>query len=382
MQTRLGSLTLPPSYDEMLKFNLHEFLRVIQVYGQLLIYEQAVRCPCYNEDSGQPDFRCPVCGSHSKDSLKGWIYQIPRYVKVDERSNEDGCVAPFTNEFTIPVRHDQIRKVFSATNCKTGEIYKITGFSGKLITIDGSKPLTPFDVTQVSYEYDAQQIITNELITINPEINKQWTINTTHGTIRKVNRVENITRGEIYTVRSFGYNSIVIEGENIPSIDDEIRADYEYIPPITGLVTGVNVNIRLLPIGELRMGDAMLSVHPSIKLGFMDRITLLSQEEKESEILTREKKDRLRYKEIINILNVLSLGKDGATETFYEEGVDFLLKGSEINWIGKAPLPQRQYSVTYNFKPVYRIYTTLPTVRTPANEMMPRRAILRRDDTW
>ena len=128
---------LPKSYSDLLKLDLKSFLSVLSTYGQDIVYEQAVRCPCWNKDSGQPNFRCPVCSKYSQDSMRGWIWRIPRIMKVVEYSNQDNCIPSFTGEFVIPVRNENITQVFYAVNKTTEEIYTVTGFGNSQIQISG-----------------------------------------------------------------------------------------------------------------------------------------------------------------------------------------------------------------------------------------------------
>ena len=191
-----------------------------------------------------------------------------------------------------------------------------------------------------------------------------------------------ITKNEIYTVSNFGHKYIAISGINKPEKTDNIEVDYKYISPLTALVVSVDPSIRETAVGEVRLGDVLITIDPAIRVGKMDRFTLTKQEEKESEILTRGQKDVLRYTEIFQISEVISLGDDGATLTRYEEGTDFVLSGREIIWLdnGNQPIDGRQYTVTYWFRPLYRVFNEFPLVRTPGNILM--RIIARRDDVW
>jgi hypothetical protein len=375
MAKRLG---LPASMEKSQALNLSLFLRLISNFGQEVIHERASRCPCRNPGSHNPDFRCPVCTEFANDNEKGWIWKIKRYETVVERSC-DLCLPIAEFENSIPTTRSQITKVFYAKNITTGEFYTVDEFIGNQVMISGNKLPTKFENTEVKYTYDKQ---IRE--TVYPVLQSDWQIKVAKGSITEIHRIENITKDEIYTVENFTHDTIAIDGLNKPEATDTIEVDYEYIPPLTGLITGVSPDLRMTAIGEVRLGDATFTVDPLVKIGYYDRVTLLNQDEKESEILTRGKKDTLRYPEIVEIVEIFSLGNDETELTYYTEGLDFSLSGKEIVWLegGNSPLDNRQYTVTYFFRPVYRVYVSLPLVRTPSNDAMPRRVMLRRDDIW
>jgi len=373
------AIKMPRSMSDSQKLNLDTFRRLINSYGQEIIFETASRCPCYNLDSGQPNFRCPVCVKYGSDS-KGWLYKIQRFYIITERSNDDGCLPKFNGEPFIYVRNDNIINVSYAKNLTTGEEYNIVGVSGNKIEISGIKNPKLLDITEVKYEFDSQQQTIGEPAIIDGS----WVVKVSSGTIIDVLKVENVTQSEVYTVKDFGNDYIVIEGENRPLITDTILIDYNFISPITGLITGVEPNLQMTAVGEVLLGSAMLTLEPVYKIGYQDRLTLLKQEEKFSEILVKNENDRLLYREIIQIIEVISLGEDGETVVEHIEGTDFVLQGQDIYWLGggNIPIQGRQYTVTYYHRPYYRVYLSLPLTRTPSNEMMPRRAVIRRDDVW
>ena len=374
---------LPISYDEILQLDLRGFNELIRRWGQEIIYEQASRCPCYNPDSGQPDFRCPVCGERGydkKQKAKGWLWHTPRFITVIERSNDDDCLPPFNGSPFIPVRNAQITKVYYAKNLTTGETYTVDGVVDGKIAVSGATLPKLTHITEAKYQYDAEIAVS----AATAAADGHWMVRITQGTIQNVTRVENKTQDEIYAVEYWGHDYIVLSGKNMPASDDEIEVDYSYISPLTGLLTNVSPELRLTAVGEVRLGDAMLSVSPEIRISYMDRLTFLRQEEKESEILVRgEEPEKLRYNEIIDIVEVFSLDRDEENRVDYSEGEDFVLKGREIVWMeNKGPIDGRQYTVTYFFKPTYKVYLAMPLVRTPSNEPMPRRAMTRRSDEW
>jgi hypothetical protein len=63
----------------------------------------------------------------------------------------------------------------------------------------------------------------------------------------------------------------------------------------------------------------------------------------------------------------------------YREGVDFILVGTNrIHWIGeKRPEIGAVMSISYQYRPTYRVAKNIPQLRTSEDQHIPRKVILK-----
>jgi len=180
---------------------------------------------------------------------------------------------------------------------------------------------------------------------------------------------------------------------------------YQAPSDVKALVTSVTLNKEYADMaGVFDVGDAVMTVpkripvrtltgaltsnftdNPMFDIGVNDRITLLDDEFKTSEILIKGESighrspDTLLNDQITRIKGVSYFDRLTGLETKYKVTTDYVLNGNTIEWIagGSAPTDGAQYSVTYAHRPVYTVIATLPKPRHQDGQDFPRYVALR-----
>lgn len=155
-------------------------------------------------------------------------------------------------------------------------------------------------------------------------------------------------------------------------------------------------------IGEYRMGDAIATI-PYRKrvmidglpayvenqlywIGDWDKITLMNTEFRSDEVLVRGERvfgrepDTLRNPDVTKIVSVVKTDPITGKITVYEPETDFILEGSQLQWIANSPIEGEKYSVQYYHRPVYVVYTQLPQHRDQDGQHFPKKVVLRYKD--
>jgi hypothetical protein len=170
------------------------------------------------------------------------------------------------------------------------------------------------------------------------------------------------------------------------------------------LVTSITSDKEYQDSGAFQAGDAIMTVprrypvklsngnidntlftaNPMFDIGMYDLVTLLDDEYKTSEVLTKgvERRgvaaDTLLNATITRIKQVRKVVSTTGVVTTYLQGTDFLLNGNVIQWIGtNKPNVGENYSVVYFHRPIYRVFTTLPKPRHQDGQDLPRYVALR-----
>ena len=120
-------------------------------------------------------------------------------------------------------------------------------------------------------------------------------------------------------------------------------------------------------------------------VGMYDLITLTDDEYKTSEVLSkgtslgRLPADTLVNHEVTAVLKVRKWDKFTGERTDYIEGTHYKVDDNRIIWLGTAHEPSEgeQYSVTYEHRPTFIIFTNLPTPRYQDKQDLPRRVVIR-----
>ena len=125
------------------------------------------------------------------------------------------------------------------------------------------------------------------------------------------------------------------------------------------------------------------TVNPMYEIGMYDKVTILDDEHKTSEILVRGEQshtkapDTLLNSDITKIKAIRTFNMSTGESTAYEEDTDFTLNGNEIVWVGASPAEGTQYSVLYMHRPTFTVLTALPKPRHQDGQDFPRYAVLR-----
>ena len=186
---------------------------------------------------------------------------------------------------------------------------------------------------------------------------------------------------------------------------------YVYEDPITEIAVVMSVTHNKeyeAMAGVFEVGDAVMSVGYRIPyvdpgtgvmdttmkkatlsklyyVGVNDRITLMDDTYKTSEILTKgvamyaRQADTLLNKYVTEVRKVRKYDPITGAKTDYEAGVHYNVVDNRIEWLGTSEEPNdgEQYSVVYSHRPTFTIFTNLPTPRYQDKQQMPRRVALR-----
>lgn len=182
---------------------------------------------------------------------------------------------------------------------------------------------------------------------------------------------------------------------------------YVYQPPIESkaLVTSITLNKNFEAMaGVFEVGDAVMTVakripqrlpnglmngkfdeNPLFNVNMHDRITLLDDEFRSSEVLVKDTPMDMRAADTLlnsNVTRVRSIQKYDPVSggaTLYTPGVDYNMVDNLVSWIsgGSSPVPGEQYSVAYYHRPTYVVMTPLPKPRHQDGQDFPRYVALR-----
>lgn len=116
-------------------------------------WQKAVRCPCYSDDTGNPDPNDPVCGG------TGYIYQEDLSVEIfDEQLDViQAGQTSFTLKCSLTSLPDSARTVLKVTrvqNITTGEMATIGAITGTQVAVTWvNAPNPQTDIVQADYVY-------------------------------------------------------------------------------------------------------------------------------------------------------------------------------------------------------------------------------------
>jgi len=120
-------------------------------------------------------------------------------------------------------------------------------------------------------------------------------------------------------------------------------------------------------------------------IGMYDRILLLDDEFKSSEVLVKgtainaRTPDTLLNSAVTSIRSIRKYNQTTGVGTTYQPTIDYTLTGSTITWTsnGAKPATGQQYSVVYYHRPMYVVTATLPKPRHQDGQDFPRYVALR-----
>lgn len=156
--------------------------------------------------------------------------------------------------------------------------------------------------------------------------------------------------------------------------------------------------------GVFEVGDAVMTIPKRVPLritnglptgqfrnnlifdiGMYDRITLLDDEFKSSEVLVKgtpinaRLPDTLLNDVVTKVKSVQKYNLITGAVVVYRSGIDYRLTGNLVDWLvgGVAPATGEQYSVVYYHRPIYVVTATLPKPRHQDGQDFPRYVALR-----
>lgn len=179
-----------------------------------------------------------------------------------------------------------------------------------------------------------------------------------------------------------------------PSIECQACRGWGYAYPdapklIKGLVTGMSGNEQLVAAGLADIGMLNFTPQAGVRLDDGDRITILENVRRESEVIERGEEDRERLFQIepFKILGVyrIKTGATGANALDALPADSHKLEAGHVVWIPGKPSPGHgaKYSVLYEYRPKYLVFRQeQPKYRGVQGQVLPQAVILRFMTPW
>ena len=349
---------------------------IIDRHSQFVRWRKGQLCPAASK-RGQHSIECTVCQN-------GYIFSIPDNINViNEQIDNAGHAGQI--DFGKLISVDRLEKV-TRDECQALPIRSIEGDREFLFSGNG---ITNNDAIFADYSYDLKRDLTlcgqyyegNGVIALEEPIVKLQAGGEVSGDILEITRLRNVsTRKDIPFIK-FARNLIFIDTTtNEPLTTDFIKAEGRYISPFSFAVLNVKQSQKYLPQHRIKEGDAVLLTANRFNIGEGDLITPLVGEQTGSSVIKRSSTlatDKLGVFEATQLLRIIVKDTNTTTKEF-KINEDFKLIGlSQILWFGDKPADDQEYSVMFKYRPSYRIYGDMPTVRTSENERFPRRAVLK-----
>jgi hypothetical protein len=194
------------------------------------------------------------------------------------------------------------------------------------------------------------------------------------GDVIAAERVEN-SAGEPVEIIGFRQNMIQVDPA-VPQTETLTAYGVDYILPLKFVVLSQNLNKDDSLQLQIAKGDAVCTYPYMFNVGFGDVITVLSG--------TMPMKDAIKHisddtDDVIFEYFVARIDKLETQTGEYREGVDFILVGTNrIHWISEnRPEIGAIMSISYQYRPTYRVAKNIPQLRTSEDQRIPRKVILK-----
>ncbi len=184
--------------------------------------------------------------------------------------------------------------------------------------------------------------------------------------------------------KGFIYQSPITAKAIVTSV--QLSQDWESMAGIFEVGDAVMTVPKRVPIrNAVGMPTGKFVDNPMFEIGVNDKITLLDDEHKASEVLARgvgighRDADTLLNEHITRVKSISTSDIQTGIQKFYEPEKDYRLNKNVVEWVegGNAPDIYQQYSVVYFHKPVYVVIATLPKPRHQDGQDLPRYVALR-----
>jgi hypothetical protein len=149
-----------------------------------------------------------------------------------------------------------------------------------------------------------------------------------------------------------------------------------YIKPFKFFVLSQDLTEEDKKIIDAHEGSALLTFPYKYNVSENDVITVLSGTQTKKIALKRRyeaKDDRIQEFFVHSIPYLATSLRE------YQEGIDFIMVGTnKIHWICEDP-PEANttMSITYQYFPTYRVFMSIPTLRTSEDQRIPRKVVLK-----
>lgn len=353
---------------------------VIQRQGQLVRLFHTRKCACFK--NGKKDMFCDICGGKGVRLGFQETYKV-----IDENParvcNNDSKLKPY---WTPIASVDHVQKVLHES--QGGNVdFEIDNFNETEITlVDNGKLPKPYENVKLTYDYKIPNKVIGEnserdgssyiIRTIGTKYSRQNYSNylNVHGDLSKITRVENITQGITYNVKSFGKQSIILDDENgtkpAPVLTDILEVDYEFVTPIKiGIININQKNAHLKWGAELKEGSVETVVPGGYYVKTGDIFTLLTTLMNRSIVITKGDgtTDRLPFFDVHSIIGSIE-DEDG---TLYDPSNFEVQEYDNLVWTGSTPAKGKKYSVICRYHPSYILYMDDPSPRNFEDKRFP-----------
>jgi hypothetical protein len=351
---------------------------LIERHGQWIRWRTAVKCPCTQKDTMQPDPRCPRCKgigvfySYQKEIVVTQTLGIIDNTGVLEVSEEyetaaldtvydhDGKKYPATKHgvyisletapqkgkfFYVVMLQKTLRRVRKALCENTGGgYYRIQGLQSRKEGIDGLYHTAPGDIQKIEKVADA------------------------NGLILEIGEL----RTDMFTVKL----PSAPDDEDPPEIVEPLTAyGIEYIPPFILALQSQNLEgADEKMVTELK-GDGICSFPYNCDIGEDDTLTVLAGSFTKKDVINRVDSDF----DVIDAYFVSDITSCTGINRDYRKGVDFIIAGTNrIKWLcDDAPIAGEAYSITYQICPTYKVIKAIPQIRTSENQRLPKKSVVK-----
>jgi hypothetical protein len=184
--------------------------------------------------------------------------------------------------------------------------------------------------------------------------------------------------------KGYTYSTPIVAKSAITSIT--LNQDWEAMAGVFEVGDAVMTVPKLVPVRNVAgIATGRSTPNPVFEIGMNDKVTLLDDDFKTSEVLIRDvpiggrEPDTLLNESITRIKAVRTADPDTGAIINYSQGTDYVLAGNKISWLpnGNKPATLQQYSVVYFHKPTYVVVATLPKPRHQDGQDFPRYVALR-----
>ena len=176
---------------------------------------------------------------------------------------------------------------------------------------------------------------------------------------------------DLVLFNSIVHNKQFEEMAGVFEVGDAVMSVGKHVPvpnPVTG-------RMDLMGVGR---------PNPIYHVGMYDLITLTDDEYKTSEVLVKGEAiyarpaDTLLNEDVVDVLSVRQSNPITGEVKVYTKDEDYTWESNVIIWQGvNVPMDGEQYTVQYTHRPVFTVFTNLPTPRHQDGQDLPKRVAVR-----
>jgi hypothetical protein len=348
------------------------FEALIDRHGQYVRWRIARKCTCAIPEN-EADPHCEKCGG------SGEVYDYQKFY------NETLRLSVRDNILELPAENAacEVLKIYDAYYgnefqfIKLGDFVEITG---------GPRPLNQNEIVELLIRDTVVKHFESAVLerigigyyrvpgVETPASKLEGVYYRAEGDVIAVERVEN-SAGEPVEIIGFRQNMIQLNPA-VPESETLSAYGVDYILPFKFVVLSQNLNKDDSLQLQIAEGDAVCTYPYMFNVGFGDVITVLSG--------TMPMKDSIKHisddvDDVIFEYFVARIDKLETQTEEYREGVDFILVGTNrIHWIGEnRPEIGALMSISYQYRPTYRVAKNIPQLRTSEDQHIPRKVILK-----